>query len=103
MLITDYLVGRDAEGKPLCLAVKNVLPQDCQHNRSDLVNKLTRKDLVLEFIEDGSPVDWLTFPDLPSDVVELLESGEHLRIVDNADDAFVECVLTPHMANAQVG
>ncbi|ENA26999.1 hypothetical protein HMPREF1487_09478 [Pseudomonas sp. HPB0071] len=93
MLVTDYLVGRDNEGRCLCLVVDNVIPLDCSPGRSDLVSKMSRQDLVQEFVQDGVPVDWITFPDLPSDVVELLLSGQSLRILDQSDSTVIECLI----------
>lgn len=94
MLITDYVVGRDDEGKPLCLVVRDVLPTDCHTGHSDLVRKLARHDLIQEFVSDGMPCEWIKFPDLPPDVVELLESGATLKIVDSSDEVEMPLVLT---------
>jgi len=93
MLVTDYLIGRDDEGRCYCLLVKDVLPLDCVPGRSELVSKLTRQDLVQEFVQDGVPVDWITFPDLPRDVVELLKAGGCLTIMDESDSSTVACSL----------
>lgn len=93
MLITDYLVGRDDAGRVLCLAVDGAIPLDCQPGRSSLISKFARQDLILEFIQDGAPVDWVTFPDLPTDVCNLLKAGEKLAIVDREDDVLIECAL----------
>lgn len=103
MLITDYLVGRDEKGRFVCLSVKDVLPVDCEPGRTDLVVKLTRQDLVQEFVQDGVPVDWITFPDLPVDVVELLRSGESLIIRDEADALEIECLLADEVMPLVVG
>lgn len=95
MLITDYLVGSDEEGRPLCLVVKDVLPLDCQPGRTDLVQKMNRQDLVQEFVQDGLPVDWVVFPDLPQDVIELLQRGDSLKLIDKAEaEVMLECFLT---------
>lgn len=103
MLITNYLVGRDKQGKCLCLVVKDVLPVDCEPGRSSLVKKLARQDLVQEFVQDGVPVDWITFPDLPRDVCELLESGSSLTIIDEEDNVAMECSLESHAECSKVG
>lgn len=95
MLITDYMVGRDEQKKCLALVVKDVLPLDCSAGRCHLVKKLNRQDLVQEFIQDGVPTDWLMFPDLPADVIALLENGGALTIVDAADDSSISCVIEP--------
>ena len=88
MLITDYVVGRDDEGTPLCLVVSDVVPADCLSGRSNLVSKITRHDLIQEFISEpeGTPCEWIKFPDLPDDVVELLRQGQSLKIVDAIDN-----------------
>jgi hypothetical protein len=99
MLVTEYLVGADEDGKPLCLVVKEVLPLDCQPGRSELVHKVNRQDLIMEFLQDGLPVDWILFPDLPAAVVELLERGESLRVIDKPDhgeEVDVHCSLSPY-------
>lgn len=96
MLITEYLVGKDSDGKSLCLVVKGVLPTECVPGRSELVQKVNRQDLVQEFVQDGMPVDWVVFPDLPRDVIELLESGAGLKIIDDADERMsMDCKLSP--------
>lgn len=94
MLITDYMVGRDKEGQPLCLVVKDVLMTECQTGLASLVVKATRRDLVQEFIQDMGESEFISFPDLPDDVAELLLSGESLKIIDAADDMQVECRLS---------
>lgn len=103
MLITDYLVGRDSDGKVVCLFVNGVLPLDCVPGRADLVKKLTRQDLVVEYVQDQAAVDWLNFPDLPADVVELLESGKSLTICDRDDDLVHQCTVSPRMDSLKVG
>lgn len=96
MLITDYLVGRCDEQKPLCLVVKDVIPEGCQLGRNELVKKTDRQDLIQEFTQDGLPVEWAIFPDLPADVVELLESG-NLKLADKGEvEVVFDCVLTPY-------
>ncbi|MBA1280221.1 hypothetical protein [Stutzerimonas stutzeri] len=103
MLITDYLVGRDRGQNCLALVVKDVLPLGCSAGRCHLVRKLNRQDLVQEFVQDGVPTDWLMFPDLPADVIALLEKGEALTIVDAADDSSISCVIEPvRQAGTQV-
>src|SRR5690554_1219851 len=94
MLITDYVVGRDNEGKPLCLVVRDVLPTDCHTGQTELVRKLARHDLIQEFVSDGMPCEWIKFPDLPKDVVELLQAGVTLKIVDAADELEVPLVIS---------
>lgn len=93
MLITDYMVGRDKEGHPLCLVVKDVLMTDCQVGHATLVVKATRRDLVQEFVQDMGDSEFISFPDLPADVAELLMSGASLKIVDASDQMQVECQL----------
>ena len=95
MLITDYLVGRDEGEACIALVVRDVLPVGCSAGRCHLVRKLNRQDLVQEFIQDGVPSDWLMFPDLPADVIALLESGGALTITDAADNSSIECVIEP--------
>lgn len=94
MLITDYLVGRDENEQFLDLVVKGVLPTECTVGRCHLVHKVNRQDLVQEFVQDGMPVDWITFPDLPADVVKLLEAGVPVRVVDRDDESSIECLLS---------
>lgn len=95
MLITDYLVGRDEREKCIALVVKDVLPLGCSAGRCHLVRKIGRYDLVQEFVQDGIPTDWISFPDLPSDVVALLEGGGSLTITDAADDSSISCIIEP--------
>ncbi|MBF6615605.1 MAG: hypothetical protein ITG07_02655 [Candidimonas sp.] len=93
MLITGYMVGRDEGGACIALVVRDVLPVGCSTGRCHLVRKLNRQDLVQEFVQDGVPSDWLMFPDLPADVVALLENGGELKITDAADDSTISCVI----------
>ena len=93
MLITDYLVGRDENEQFLSLVAKGVLPTDCTVGRCHLVRKLSRQDLVQEFVQDGVQVDWIMFPDLPEDVAKLLEAGLPVRIIDQDDDTEIACLL----------
>ncbi|ALN21984.1 hypothetical protein HN51_24460 [Ectopseudomonas mendocina] len=97
MLVTEYLVGRQSkggrEGEPLCLIVNSVLPTDCKPGRADLARKMHRKDLILEFVQDGAPVEWISLPDLPADVVELLSQGRSIPVIDSADWTCVVCRL----------
>lgn len=95
MLITDYLVGRDGREACVALVVKDVLPVGCIAGRTHLVRKMNRQDLIQEFVQDGVPTDWLLFPDLPADVIALLESGGSLTITDAADDTSFSCVIEP--------
>lgn len=92
MLLTEYLVGRTTVGDTadvLCLIVDSVLPLECEVGRGEIVKKLTRQDLVLEFVSDQEPVEWLAFPDLPEDVVSLLGAGHSIPIVDTSDNSIV--------------
>mgnify|MGYP000219924517 CR=1 FL=1 len=100
MLVTDYLVGRDEKGNLVSLVVQDVLPVDCLPGRSEIVARIARQDLVQEFVQDGVPVDWIAFPDLPEDVVELLQAGKSLTIIDKSDDTAFSCVLSPMHASA---
>lgn len=100
MLVTEYIVGRaekgpepNAVGKALCLVVNSVLPTDCEAGRIDLVQKLHRVDLIMEFLQDGLPVEWLNLPGLPSDVVDMLKRGETIPVVDESDKSMVTCCL----------
>lgn len=93
MLITDFMVGRDEKGTPLCLVVKDVLMTDCVKGKTSLVVRAARKDLVQEFIQDGDAVEYLAFPGLPDDVAELLQAGCSLSIIDIADSMVVDCQL----------
>ncbi|KKN80571.1 hypothetical protein LCGC14_0327900 [marine sediment metagenome] len=93
MLITEYLVGRDDDGKPMCLVVKDVLMTDCSPGAAALVVKATRRDLVQAFIQDDGGLEFISFPDLPADVAELLSSGRSLSIVDAVDNMTIDCVL----------
>lgn len=93
MLITDYLVGRDENEQFLSLVVKGVLPTDCTAGRCHLVRRMSRQDLVQEFVQDGVQVDWIMFPDLPDDVAKLLEEGVAVRIIDKDDDSEIECLI----------
>ena len=94
MLITDYLVGRDENDRFLDLVVKGVLPTDCSVGRCTLVRRVSRQDLVQEFVQNGMPVDWIMFPDLPEDVAKLLEAGGSVRVVDKDDESSIECLLS---------
>jgi len=102
MLITDYLVGRDNEQKCLGLVVQDVLPVDCSAGRCHLVKRLNRQDLVQEFVQDGVPIDWVLFPDLPADVIAILEGGRALTIVDASDDSSISCMIEPVNDSAEV-
>lgn len=93
MLITDYLVGRDKQQKPLCLVVKGVLMTECQVGTATIISKATRTDLVQSFIQDDGSTEFIAFPDLPQDVVELLEGGRALTILDAEDHMQIDCVL----------
>lgn len=93
MLITDYLVGRDDKQRCLGLVVQDVLPVGCAAGRCHLIKKMNRQDLVQEFIQDGVPADWVLFPDLPADVIAMLEGGGTLTIVDASDDSTISCVI----------
>lgn len=92
MLLTQYLVGRKKVGDRedvLVLVVDSVLPTDLKAGRAEIVPKMTRQDLVLEFVSDSEPVEWLNFPDLPRDVVDALKRGERIPVVDSSDDSIV--------------
>jgi hypothetical protein len=54
---------------------------------------MNRQDLVQEFIQDGVPTDCVLFPDLPADVIAMLEGGGTLTIVDASDDSTISCVI----------
>jgi len=98
MLVTEYVVGRQTvegrKGELLCLVVNSVLPRDCDLGRSDLVHKAHRKDLILEYVQDGDPVEWICLPDLPSDVVELLSQGRSIPVIDSSDSTCVMCKVS---------
>lgn len=93
MLLTEYVVGRHRQegGKDriLCLIVQSVLPTDCKAGRAELVPKLARQDLVLEFVDNNEPVEWLKFPDLPRDVIEAFQEGQSIPVVDVSDNSYV--------------
>lgn len=99
MLVTEYLVGREGRGrqqggKPLYLLVSDVVPTDCQVGGSYLVHKLPqRRDLIVEFVEDGHPVDWISLPNLPDDVVELLMQEKEIPLVDVSDNVRIICTV----------
>lgn len=94
MLITDFLVGRDEKSRFVALIVQDVLPTECDAGRCHLVRKVNRQDLVQEFVSDGVATDWLMFPDLPQDVVEILESGGTIQVVDTAEVS-ISCTIEP--------
>jgi hypothetical protein len=99
MLVTEYLVGRsgpeDATEVP-CLIVQSVLPRDCKVGSAELLPKVARQDLVLEFLdEDNGPAEWLCFPDLPADVIELLQGGTAIPVVDCSDKSRVMARIAP--------
>lgn len=98
MLVAEYMVGsrRLDENKEevICLVVSgDGLPADCQIGRSEIRRRLNRQDLILEFIENGVPVEWLELPGLPSSVVEILNTGVVLPVVDASTDNVVYCEL----------
>lgn len=93
VLITDYAVGRDDSKKPLCLVVQGVLMTDCEIGPATLNRRVSRVDLVQSFIQDGGSPEYISFPDLPQDVVELLERGESLTILDDEDKMSFRCML----------
>lgn len=99
MLVTEYLVGRGGSenqknGAPLCIVVSNVVPTDCQAGRSYLVQKLPqRKDLIVEFVEDDVVVDWISLPNLPQDVVDLLVQTKEIPLVDISDNTRIICTI----------
>jgi len=93
VLITDYAVGRDAKKKPLCLVVKGVLLTDCQTGPAVLNRRATRTDLVQSFVQDSGEHEFIVFPDLPSDVIELLVDGASLTIHDDEDQMEISCML----------
>lgn len=92
MLLTEYLVGRREVGdkqEVLCLVVDLILPKDLKAGRAEIVRKMNRQDLILEFVSDNEPVEWFAFPDLPQDVIELLSAGKQIPVVDTSDETFV--------------
>lgn len=101
MLITDYLVGRDKQQKPLCLVVNGVLMTECEVGTASLISKTTRTDLVQSFIQHDGLAEYIAFPDLPQDVVELLQGGKALTIVDAEDHMQIECVLEVQTSKVQ--
>lgn len=108
MLLTEYLVGRrevGTEQEVLCLVVDSVLPKDLKAGRAEIVRKLNRQDLILEFVSESEPVEWFNFPDLPADVIEALNSGKKIPVVDASDETFVLASIPstsdPDVAQAQ--
>jgi len=93
VLITDYAVGRDAKQKPLCLVVRGVLMTDCETGPAVLNRRATRTDLVQSFIQESGEHEFIVFPDLPSDVIELLVHGDSLIIHDDEDQMEISCML----------
>lgn len=106
MLLTEYAVGLRNESAasvtdPINIVVDDVLPRGCVPSRADLVKKLQRQDLIVEFVEaDGGLCDWIVFPDLPEDVINHLHAGGDLNFLDSSDGTLVSCKLS--VAGAKV-
>lgn len=94
MLIASYCVGRDADGAALCVLVKGVFLKGYSAGVAELEFKAGRTDLVQTFEQDGH-CDGFILPDLPKDVVNLLDRGESIIIMDmeakQAFDCFLGC------------
>lgn len=92
MLIASYFVGRDEDGAAVCIVVKGVFLDGYSVKEGDLEFKVGRTDLIQTFEQDGY-LDGFILPDLPDDVVSLLDRGESISIVDiDAEQAFL-CAL----------
>lgn len=101
MLIASYFVGRNDDGDAVCIVVVGVFLDGYSTRESELDFKTGRTDLVQTFEQDGY-LDGFILPDLPSDVVNLLDRGESIGIVDvEAGQAFF-CKLERNGANAVV-
>lgn len=93
MLIASYFVGRDDAGSAICIVVKGIFLDGYEAMESELEFRASRTDLVQTFEQDGY-MDGFILPDLPIDVVNLLDRGESISIVDiEAKQAFF-CGLT---------
>ena len=98
MLVAEYMVGirrlDESKEEVICLVVSgDGLPADCEIGRSEIRRRLNRQDLILEFIENGAPVDWVELPGLPQNVVDLLNTGVALPVVDASAENVVYCQL----------
>lgn len=81
MLIASYFVGRDDEGAAICIVVKGIFLDGYSAMDAELDFKVGRTDLIQTFEQDGY-IDGFIFPDLPADVVNLLDRGDSINILD---------------------
>jgi len=92
MLIASYFVGRNDSGEAICIVVKGVFLDGYVAKESDLEFKVGRTDLIQIFEQDGYS-DGFILPDLPDDIVNLLDGGKSINIVDVEAGKHFSCVI----------
>lgn len=92
MLIASYCVGRGEDGTALCILVAGVFLKGYSAGLSELEFKTGRTDLIQTFEQDGYH-DGFILPDLPKDVVSLLDSGKSISIMDMEAKQSFDCFL----------
>lgn len=81
MLIASYYVGRDKKGSAVSIIVEGVFLDGYVAKGSVLDSINNRIDLINVFELDGNE-DGFILPDLPSDIVNLLEGGKSIIVLD---------------------
>lgn len=94
MLIASYYVGRDKKGEAVSITVAGVLLDGYRANGSELDFRNNRVDLINTFKSDeDDDDDGFILPDLPSDIVNLLERGESIVVLDIRAEQCFHCKL----------
>lgn len=102
MLIASYGVGRDKDGAALCILVAGVFLDGYSEGLCELEYKAGRTNLV-QALHDGGYNDGFILPDLPKDVVKLLDSGKAISIIDTEAEQAYDCFLRSANEDCTVG